>query len=135
MIIPEKFPPNPIDKNDPRRLYDLSRTISQKSLQYSTALIKRYMKDYYSVELVWTCGYKCGRYPGYKRSYDLVDINTGAVLKSWIKLDHIRYFLTRKGFPCPPPPRHSGAVRFLKAVAAIQRERESNEEIQLTFWD
>lgn len=44
-----------------------------------------------------------------------------------------KYSVGRAGCPLPPPPRHSGAVKFLKAVEAIQRERESND-VQLSFW-
>lgn len=135
MIIPKTSLPQPSDKNDLRRLYDLSKTTRDTSLPYSTATIKRYMRDYYFVELVWVHAYKEGRYPGYKRKFNLVDINTGAVLKARVTLDHIRYFLTRKGFPCPPPPRHSGAVNFLKAVEEIRKECENNSKTQLTFWD
>lgn len=85
-------------------------------LPYTPATIKNYLRQA-GFELEWVRDYKEGRYPGYKRKYNVVRIDTGEIVQCRVTLDDLRYVLARAGCPLPPQPRHSGAVNFLKAVA------------------
>ena len=101
-------------------------------LPYTPATIKNYLKQA-GFELEWVCGYKEGRYPGYKRRYNVIKIATSEVVQRRVTLDDMRRVLARAGCPLPPQPRHSGAVNFLKAVAEVtgkpvnEIESKSNE--------
>lgn len=85
-------------------------------LPYTPATIKNYLKQV-GFELEWVCGYKEGRYPGYKRRYNVIKIATNEVVQRRVTLDDMRHVLACAGCPLPPQSRHSGAVTFLKAVA------------------
>lgn len=87
-------------------------------LPYTPATIKNYLKQA-GFELEWVRGYKEGRYPGYKRKYNVIRIATGEIVQRRVTLDDMRHVLARAGCPLPPQPRHSGAVNFLRAVAEV----------------
>lgn len=87
-------------------------------LPYTPATIKNYLKQV-GFELEWVCGYKEGRYPGYKHKYNVIRIATGEIVQHRVTLDDMRRVLARAGCPLPSQSRHSGAVNFLKAVAEV----------------
>lgn len=87
-------------------------------LPYTPAAIKNYLQQA-GFELEWVCGYKEGRYPGYRRKYNVIHIATGRVVQHRVTLDDMRCVLAQAGCPLPPLPRHSGAVNFLRAVAEV----------------
>lgn len=93
-------------------------TRSYDFLPYTPATIKNYLKQA-GFELEWVRGYKEGRYPGYKRKYNVICIATGEIVQRRVTLDDMRRVLARVGCPLPSQSRHSGAVNFLRAVAEV----------------
>lgn len=87
-------------------------------LPYTPATIKNYLKQA-GFKLEWVRGYKEGRYPGYKRRYNVICIATGEIVQHRVTLDDMRRVLARAGCPLPSQTRHSGAVNFLRAVAEV----------------
>ena len=97
--------------------------------EYSHHRIKQLMKEEYGIELMWMHPYKCGRYPGYKREYKLIDIATGEpISEEWFTNDDLRRFLAHQRHPVEAPKvkRHIGCVRFLEAVERL-REGTNHE--------
>lgn len=99
----------------------ITLSITPETLPYSPATIKNYLKQA-GFELECVRGYKEGRYPGYKRKYNVIRIETGKVVQRRVTLDDMRCVLARANCPLPPPPRHSGAENFLRAVAEVQNQ-------------
>lgn len=110
-----------VDEIDFNSVTGLSRRYD--FLPYTSATIKNYLKQA-GYELEWVCGYKEGRYPGYKRKYNVIRIATGEVVQCRVTLDDMRCVLAQAGCPLPPQPRHSGAENFLKAVAEATADHE-----------
>lgn len=67
-------------------------------LPYSHWRIKRLLK-----ELGWhlepIVGYKCNRVPGYKQKYDVVETESGKVIRKNVTLDFFREIFAKNGIP------------------------------------
>lgn len=115
---------NKIDTDDLSTITGL--TLVRDYLPYTPSRIKQIMRDDYNIELIWTCPYKGGRYPGYRRKYSLVDITTKTTVKTWVSLDDLRYFLAPLGYPLKAPKikRNPKCDLFLEAVKAAEKAKK-----------
>ena len=94
---------------------------------YTYFRIKEILNNHFGMHLVRIRAYKEGRYPGYKRRYNLCENTTGRIIRKNVHLDDFRHLFANTGFPLKEE-RNLKAAEFLRIVNDIVKEYKNNKK-------